>query len=329
MARIQFLLIFTLLAGMAPAEEWRVWEGFGALLWQPEAWPMTKTSEIVWDASRSVSGKTSLRTTIESSGWGGALKAANHPIVPAPKKDMSVQIYCEALPDAEGVPMAKLEVYAQKEKQTLGGPDTPLRLGKWTTVRLPASVFDKTAEGMGIVFLRGESSGKFRVWMDRMERDGEVWEDFEYAGTSFWRPVNITGEYECLTLSPGLEEPPGLEEGRAIRLHWKEDRDGVELKTNLASPFDISGWKSVRIRAWVPEGGRKIRVSLWLFDGEKGTFSSGSFAKADGKWGHIVHDLTAQHSAVDSSRIKEISIVLHDYEGDSGEVVLDRLEFAE
>jgi hypothetical protein len=91
----------------------------------------------------------------------------------------------------------------------------------------------------------------------------------------------------------------------------------------------MSDWKSMRIRGSVPEGDGKVRVSLWLFDGERGTFSSGSFAESDGAWGYHVHDLTVHQGTVDMSRITEIAVVLHDYQGDSGEIVIDHLEYSE
>jgi len=328
MRHLILITISTLLLTVSVQGQWKIYEDFNDLYWEAQEWPLTEGATITWDEGRSISGKSSLSTTIDCKGWGGGLKVTNAPLTQPPTKGMSVSILCEPQPGATGVPAAKLEVYPAGGGDTMGGPDTPLVPCKWTTVPLPASNVTKPFSGCGIIFLKAGGNGKYKIWVDALIKDGEVWENFEYSQNSHpWKPVNINGAYEYHLVESGYSGMPALQGGTAVRLAWKDDLDGVELKQFHTKPLDITSWKKIRVRVALKSGTPKLRPSLWLFDGSKGSLAMGPHIEPAGSWQDIDHDLASHRGIIDFKHITEIGVVLHEYNGKSGEIFLDRIQY--
>lgn len=322
------LFIFSSLVFCSFAQEWKAFDEFDTFIWEVQEWPMTENSQITWDKSRSISGGTSLKTTIECKGWGGGIKIANPPILQPPKKQMSVNIFCKANPGATGIPAAKLEVYPMGNGEVMGSDDTPIQPGKWTTVVLPASRMEHSAKGCGIIFLKGTGEGKFTIWVDALMKDGDIWEDFEYhKKTLTWVPVNVNGAFQFNLVGPGYNGMPPLEKGTAVRLAWHEDSDGAEIKAYASEPLDISSWNKVKIRCALSKGSPPMNVSLWLFDGEKGSLAVSEPVKSITEWSDAIHDLGIHKEKVNMKHINEIGIVMHDYTGNAGAVYIDKIEY--
>jgi hypothetical protein len=319
--------IFILFTGALQAQ-WVMLDDFNSFSWETEEWPITRASKIQWDNTRSLTGKTSLKSSIECSGWGGAFKITNAPILNPPAQGMSVSILCQGLPGSSGMPSVKLEVYPVGGSESMGGPDTPIIPGKWTTVFLPAASITGVSSGCGIIFLKGESSGRFNIWIDSLMRDGKIWEDFEYTpNTIQWKPVNINGAYDFNIVSPGYSGMPSLNKGNSVRLAWKNDTDGSELKAILPRSLDMSSWKTVRVRAAIAGGTPDLNVSFWMFDGKKGSLAVSSKLQASGKWIDIDFDLAAHKSVINLRTVRELGIVFHEYNGNAGVVFIENIQY--
>ncbi|MCB2156608.1 hypothetical protein KQI84_17160 [bacterium] len=320
------ILVFASVASFASAE-WVTWEDFNTRPWSLEPWPITEGSQISFDNHMAISGSTSLRTTINVVGWGGGLTLRSAPILPPPKQGLTVAIRCEAQPGATGVPNAKFEVYSPDGGPAMGSPDTPLKVGDWTTIRLPASVVTKEWSGCGVIFLEGTAKGSFKIWVDAITLDGKVWEDFEYnGGFNPWFAANINGAYRMGVVGSEYKRAPDLGNGTAMSLAWTGDTDGAELKTRFESPKDISGWKRIRVRVAVPSDSVSPRVSLWMWDGSEGSLAVGDPVIPTGDWVDRVFDVPAAAGAVNLHHVVDFGLVFHEYPGSSGEVIVDRID---
>lgn len=304
----------------AVAAQWETWDGFEGLIWETQDWPLTEKSELTRDGTHVLSGKTALQTTIECVGWGGGIKVVNPGIMNPPKKGMSVSIYCESL-GGKGMPLAKLEVYPVGGGDVMGSPDTPLQLGEWAKVFVPASVITRESEGCGIIFIKGESSGKYKLWIDKLTVDDEVWDDFEASGSAIaWEPMNISGPYS-------LNLVDTVNGGKGTQLSWEGDGDGVEMKAFPNPPLNLSEKQKIRVRLSVPKGSPSLNMNIWMFDGERGSFAAGPVIQNNGQWVDVEIDLGPHRQAVNLGRLKEFAIVCNGYSGGNGKVIFDNIDF--
>ncbi len=196
-----------------------------------------------------------------------------------------------------------------------------------SVVTIPAGAVTEASNGVGVVFLQGSAAGTFRVWIDAIMRDGEVWEDFEYSPDSrAWPAANIDGAFTTGIVENGQAGMPPLESGHAQELSWEADNNGAELKVRLASPIDVSSWRQARIRVASAPHAEPPRASLWIWDGTNGTIVPGDRVAPPGQWNEIVCDVAAGAGEVNLAHIAEVGLVFHDYSGSSGHVFVDRLE---
>ena len=327
-------MIFLLMlgAGLAAAQgdlnaQWETWEDFSALHWEPQQWPLTEQSTITWDTTRKQSGERAMQLDIDCVGWGGGVHLVGGPLLEPTGSDMSVWVYCEPLEGAQGMPAAKLELIPAGGGTSMGSDDTALSAGQWTCLVLPAVRITQPAADCGLVFLAGEAKGKFRIWADALRRGETMWEDFEYsAGLRTWKGANINGESQCRVAEAPDGLMPAKVHGRAVRLSWLEDSDGVELKSWLPEPLNASGWSKVRLRVAVGKPLTSARVNLWLFDGERGSLAMGEEVSCDGQWHEVVFDLAAHREALDLAHLTEVGVVVGEYVGPQGLVWVDQLD---
>ncbi|MBU0533184.1 MAG: discoidin domain-containing protein [Candidatus Omnitrophica bacterium] len=152
-----------------------------------------------------------------------------------------------------------------------------------------------------------------------------AFEDFnESQCLQKWKRVNISGSSELIQ-APAQSENPAIETNQAVMLKWGKDSDGVELKYFPVSPINILVWQKIRIFAAVPADAGSVTLNMWLHDGNKGVYLTGSEITPAGSWACIEFDVEDAKTQIDAAAVREVALVIS-YVGDNGTIILDKIE---
>ncbi|MCK4914071.1 MAG: discoidin domain-containing protein [Planctomycetes bacterium] len=153
-----------------------------------------------------------------------------------------------------------------------------------------------------------------------------VFEDFsDQQSIEKWKPANISGESELIQALAQAENPP-IKAKQAVMFKWQGDDNGVELKYFPASPVNILSWQKIRILIAVPANTSGTTLNMWLHDGGRGVFLTGSEIAPVGGWACIEFDLEDAKKQIDAATVKEFSLTISQYPGDASTVFFDKIE---
>ena len=95
----------------------------------------------------------------------------------------TLRVWTEPVGTATGAPALKLETGGAGQ-----GDETPLNLNAWTTVRLPAANLSGAYGSFKIVLGTGGATGQFKLWVDSLRREGQIWDGFDtpYVPSHTW-----------------------------------------------------------------------------------------------------------------------------------------------
>lgn len=325
-----FPLAAPLAAAPTTAGEWQIWEGFDAQPgedfhpWKAEDWPMSRAARLQVTDTFAAEGRHSAQADITVIGWAGAVRALKMKHLPATPAPLRAAVYCQAGKGATGAPVAKLEVYRADNGEAIGGLDTPLQPGQWTSVAIPAGTVNASWDGIGVVLFPGVAKGNFRIFVDDIRVGETLWEGFESGlAQRAWNVEAAAGPNQFLVSDRMPATLAAGSDGKCAILSWTQDSDGVELKHHASQPLDFSECNQLKLRAATL--GSATTVGLWLWDGAKGVVVPADRPLATGGWGDLVYDVAAHGLDVNLARLFDVGLVFGGGPGDQGVVYLDSL----
>lgn len=215
----------------------------------------------------------------------------------------SLDIYCEAAAGATGQIAAKMELVGDGGSNS-SGVDTALTLNGWTTIVLPAANMAGNYKNVGVVLVTGSGSGDFYLWLDNLQRDGVLWEDFETyqadKSTDVF-PSNIDPPFRGEACFGGVTigAPTPTAGNHCFGMTWTSDSDGkVEVGHSYASGVDMSTTNVVSVNVYVPTGTNLPTVSCYLVDDlGAGSFLTGSAVPVHDSWQNVSIRIDGVHTA--------------------------------
>ena len=199
----------------------------------------------------------------------------------------TARAYVEAVEGATGVPALKLETAGAGQ-----GSEIPLALNAWTTVELPAANLTGTYTGFKLVIGGNGSTGAFNIWVETLNKDGVLWDDFEAPATvnmamdNVPATANLDGGLVGGTLGDATYgDIPAASQGTGLAgFNWDGEADGtIELKWQFPDyAFSLEGESVLAFDIYLPAGTTlPTTTSLFLVD----------------SWQHIYFDAPAVNDA--------------------------------
>ncbi|MFA5292193.1 MAG: beta-galactosidase [Phycisphaerae bacterium] len=138
-----------------------------------------------------------------------------------------------------------------------------------------------------------------------------IFEDFDSNQClAKWKPANINGSSQVIMVK------------QALSLKWQGDRDGVELKYFPATPIDITSWQKIRVYASIDTNNSDGKLNLWLHDGGKGSFVTGTNISQT----NIEFNLEDAKKQIDAQAVREFALVVNGYPNDNGTISFSKIE---